>query len=370
MVERFRRPVALAAQPIVSDALSVAALTAVCLILALGIAALLLQVTGADVGSALTGLWDGSFGSKNAIYTTLNQTAPLLVVAVGTCVAGRAGLFNIGLEGQFLIGGLTAVAVAVYVPAPAVVLVPLTFLAGAFGGGLWAGIAALLRYTRNISEVLSTLLLNFVAIQLATFILNQPSLLQGGRTENPTLQPETELIRNAAKLPLLATGTGSPLQSGILVAAVVAGIGIFVLGRTVWGFKVRAIGLNSRAARRFGIRDARVGSVALIASGAIAGIASALFLTSSSYQVTPDFSNDYGWEGLLIGLVAGFDIVLAIPVAIVYGALRAGGAYLSVTGISSSLVGVLQALIVVAAAFPTLYMYRQRRRRQLAVGVD
>jgi general nucleoside transport system permease protein len=352
----------------VSDVLLYAVLIAASLVAALSVAAALLAATGHDATEAFSEMWKGSFGSKSAFFTTLNHTAPILVVAIGACVAGRAGLINIGLEGQFLIGGLAAVAVAVEVGGATIVVLPLMFVAAIVAGALWAGIAAALRYTRGISEVLSTLLLNFLAFQFVTWMLDRQYLLQGEvypGAPPSDLRVESEMVPQSAQMPFLAQGPGYILQLAVLFAVVIALLSAFAIARTRWGFELRLTGLNPRAARRFGVSVALVGGAALVISGGLAGFAGAAFLSGVAYRVTPGFASNYGWEGLLAGLVADFRPLLAIPVAVLYGAVRAGGGLLTATGVSTNLVGVIQALIVVAVTLPALYMRRRARLREL-----
>ena len=166
-------------------------------------------------------MWKGSFGSWDSVTATLNETAPLLIVALGTCIAGQAGLFNIGLEGQFMVGALGGVAVALGIHASSALVLPLIFLGAAVIGGLWAGIAALLKYAGGVNEVLTTLLLNFVAIELATYVLNKSYLLQAPRVpgvSGSNLQPQTSFIPNAAHLPILRSSGGNDLHFGIVIA--------------------------------------------------------------------------------------------------------------------------------------------------------
>ncbi len=350
------------------DFLLYVVLIALSLVGALGLAAIVLVATGYDAGSAFSEMWSGSFGSKDSFFTTLNHTAPILIVAIGACIAGRGGLINIGFEGQFLVGGLGACAVATKLDAPSIVILPLTFVAGIVAAALWAGIAAVLKYTRGVNEVVSTLLLNFVAFQLAGWVLARQYLLQSsGRIGEPSsvLRAESDLIHDSAQLPFLSQGLGFLLEFTIAIAVPVALVAAFLLARTRWGFNLRASGLNPRAARRFGVNVSRVGGTALVVSGALAGLAGAAFLTGGAYRVTPGFASDYGWEGLLAGLVAGFRPMLAIPVALLYGAVRAGGGLLTASGVSTNLTGIVQALIVVAVTLPALYMHRRDRVRQM-----
>jgi simple sugar transport system permease protein len=341
---------------------------AISVALALALATLLLAVTGNSASSAFSELWRGSFGSKISVFATLQHAAPIMAVAIAACVAGQAGLFNIGLEGQFLIGGLGATAVAVNVDAPRVVLLPLAFLAAVVGGAAWAGIAAFFRYRRGVTEVLTTLLLNFVAIPLVSWMVVRQYLLQATPPRGAAasdLRAESDRISPHAAMPILANGRGWVLSLSLVLSLVVAAVITFVVARTRWGLDLRSSGLNPRAARRFGTNVAKVGSIALLVSGGIAGFAAAGFLSSNARKLTPGFASNYGWEGLLVGLVAGFRPLVAVPVAIAFAALRAGGGLLVSTGISSNLVGVIQALVVLAATLPALYFEWRRRHAHL-----
>jgi simple sugar transport system permease protein len=218
--------------------------------------------------------------------------------------------------------------------------------------------------------VVSTLLLNFVALQLASWVLARQYLLQStGRPGEPSsvLRAESDLVPESAHLPFLSQGIGFVLQFGIAIALPVALLAAFALARTRWGFNLRASGLNPRAARRFGVNVPLVGGSALVISGALAGLAGVASLTGGAYRVTPGFASNYGWEGLLAGLVAGFNPVLAVPVALLYGAVRAGGGLLTASGVSTNLTEIVQGLIVVAVTLPALYMRRRKRVRQLRI---
>ncbi|TMK67809.1 MAG: ABC transporter permease, partial [Actinobacteria bacterium] len=148
------------------------------------------------------------------------------------------------------------------------------------------------------------------------------------------------MIPTKAQMPFLSEGSDYILQYAVLFAVVIALVAAFAIARTRWGFELRLTGLNPRAARRFGVSAALVGGTALIISGGLAGFAGAAFLSGIAYRVTPGFASNYGWEGLLAGFVADFRPMLAIPVALLYGAVRAGGGLLTATGVSTNLVGV------------------------------
>jgi general nucleoside transport system permease protein len=350
------------------DTLVHAVLVAVAVTVALAASALLLTVTDATPGQVFSAMSRGSFGSTSSFVTTLNHTAPILTVAIGACLAGRAGMLNIGQEGQFLMGGLGGLLVGLYVPAPRPLLVPLVLVGGALGGALWTAGPAVARYTRGVHEVISTLLLNFLAIQVVSWLVNRQYLLQEtlpkGSFSAPT--PQTERLPDKAWLWVLSTGRGYRLHAGIVVSLALAVIITFVVRRTPWGFRLRLFGTNPRVAQRAGVRAGRFGGSVLVMSGAFAGIGGAMLLSGVALRVNPGLANNYGWEGLLVALVARYEVPIAALVALLFGALRAGGGALASTGVSPAIVGVVQASIVLAVMLPSLYMRRRQTRRTRA----
>lgn len=344
-----------------------AALLAVSILGAVGIAALLLSVTGSAPATVFRTMVEGSLGSRVALVATLNHMGPILAVALGAVIAVRSGLLNIGQEGQISIGAMAGAAVGLAVAAPRPIALAAILASAAVAGGLWAGLAASLRFGRGVSEVITTLLLNFVAYQVVSFAVNRAWLLQETLPEGSVLSasPQSDPLPAAGRLPTLISGPGFRLHSGILVALAGAAVVAFLLARTRWGFNLRMVGLNQRTAKRAGISPVAVGAGALMASGAFAGLAGGILLTGTAFRVNDGFSSNYGWEGLLVALIAGARASLAVPAAFLYGALRAGGGVLASTGVSPRIVGVVQALILLAVALPSLYM-QHRQRRALA----
>lgn len=341
-------------------------LVIVAIIAALAVSMIILAVAGSPSGAAFEAMVDGSVGSMPSLVTTLNHAAPILVVAIGACIAGRASIMNIGQEGQFVIGATSAVVVGMWCPGPKVVVIPLVLVAGALGGGVWSGIAALLKQVSGVNEVISTLLLNFIAISFVSYLVNRDWLLQETLPEGAvgSASPQTDPIQTAAQMPVIAQGQGFRLHAGIVLAVVLAIAASFVIARTVFGFRLRLFGYNPRAAMRAGVSRRVYGTGALVLSGSFAGLAGAVLLSGVAFRVNPNLASNYGWEGLLVALVAGFSPIVAIFAAVLFGALRAGGGVLASTGVNSSIVGVIQALIVLAVMFPALYLRRRRRHRQ------
>jgi general nucleoside transport system permease protein len=316
--------------------------------------------------TVFTALWDGSFNSWGSFGYTLDAAAPLLIVAVGTIVSTRAGLFNIGQEGQLAIGAMVAALVALKIDGPGPLMLVLALVAGAAGGAVWAGISALLRFWRGVEVVISSLLLVFVAFQLLSYALSTTALLHEN-AEGASLT-ESDPLPAGVRLPRLGTYPNANMSTALIIALVLAAVIGIGMSRTTWGFRLKMLGLNPVAAKRVGVRAAVLGSAALLVSGACAGLAGSVVLTSQAYRITPTISNNIGWNGLLVALVARNNAWVAIGVAILFGGLHAGGGFLASTGVPSDLVDIVEALVVLAAVFPpALLELRRRRARPQAV---
>jgi simple sugar transport system permease protein len=343
-----------------------AGLTVVLVAVALGASALLLEVTGFSPSASLHAIWTGSLANATGWTTTLLNLAPLLLVAVGACICASAGTFNIGQEGQVLIGGLAGAWVGLRLALPGPMLVVVVMIAAAVGGGVWAALSALMLRFRGVNVAVSTLLMTFLAIQLVTFAVSTPWFLQetaqgssgiADAQSNPL--PANAQLANIGQYPSLQLNTG-------LFIALVAAVGAaLVLTRSRWGFRVRMVGLNPQTAKHTGIRVAALGGLTLALSGAFAGLAGGLLLASpvSTNRLQAGLSDNVGWDGLLVALVARNRPLAAIPVSFVFGVLRAGGDFLSATGVPYFLVDIVKALLVLAFVAPPVLIDLFRRRR-------
>lgn len=337
---------------------------AIALVLASG---LVLAATNSSPTDVLAALLEGSFGTAEAVGVTLEQTTPILIVAVGVVIANRAGAFTIGPEGQFLVGGSAAALWAFKVGGPPGVALPLCLVGAALGGGIWAGIAALLRHWRSVDVIISTLLLNFIAIEVVSFMLNKTWLLQ--EDLEATVDPQQSArLAPAFQLPRLGNRPGFSVTVGLVLGVAVLAVLVFALSRTRWGLRLRMLGLNPDAARAAGVSVAAVGGGALVLSGALAGLAGGVWFTGIGHRVTPGFSANYGYEGLLVALTGRQSAVAVLPIAVFFGMLRSGGGYLAATGVPRYLVDVVQALIVLAALMPPAVLHVWERSRALRMA--
>ncbi len=330
---------------------------------AFGLSALLVQLTGHSASSAFTAMYQGSLQDGSSLATTIDEAVPLLVVALGTVIANRAGIFNIGQEGQLIFGAMIGAAVGLKVANLGFVGMVLTLLASAAGGAFWAGISALLRYWRKVDVVISTLLLTFVAFEVVSFAVTNTALLRETKVGGSITNAESNMLDPAVQMPRIGSPPDFNLSLGFFLAIALAIVVMFLLRRTRWGFRLRLLGLNRTVAHRAGVSEWRMGTTALLLCGAFAGLAGGIMLTGQVFRIQAGFSNNVGYQGLLVALVAQGNALVAIPVAFFFGALRSGGGFLASTGVPRDFVDVVQALLVLAAVFPPAFQLLRRRRR-------
>lgn len=343
------------------------ALYAACVFVALAISAVIISATGGDWAAVLDALLQGSFLGDGRWGQTLGAAAPMLLVALGTVVSGRAGLVNIGQEGQLLIGAAAAVYFSFLIRGPGPLNVVLLLIFGALGGALWAGIAGALRFRRGVPEVLSTLLLVTVAGQAVAYGLRKEWLLLAPQVSRGNRNQVSEQLAKNNRLPHLHI-FGNDIPSGVFLAALLALLLAFVLTHTVWGFRLRMLGQSGRTAQRAGVSQTTYGLNAMLISGAFAGLAGAVMLAGGgfqfgNYRLVPGFSTSIGWTGLLVALVAREKALAAIPVAIVFAALRTGSGFVGSTGVESRITDVVQGLLVLAFLVPPAVIAITDRRK-------
>lgn len=338
-----------------------------CVAVALGLTAALVASVGHSPWSVLDALVRGSVASPGTLGRTTDATVPVLLVALGTLVAVRGGMFNIGQTGQLVIGGVAATAVAVKLPGPGPVVLVAAIAASAVGGALWAGIASGLHAWRRINVVVSTLLLTYVATQVLGYVVSSPRLLQAPARGSLAL-PESPLVPAAARLPHPGGYPSFGVTSGLFVAALLLAVVWVALDRSGWGLRLRAAGANPAAARRLGVRVALVAAGALLVSGALAGLAGGVMATGTVYRVQAGFANTFGNDGLLAALVCRDRPGWLLPVSFAFGMIRTGGSYFLSTGVPSYLAQVLQALLVLAVVFPPVFNDRRQWGARLGLG--
>ncbi|MBK7923089.1 MAG: ABC transporter permease [Gemmatimonadetes bacterium] len=312
------------------------ALAAGLLLLAVG-----LEGAGYSAGPALAALWRGAFGSPDAILSSLLPRAiPLIIIGLGIGLAFRAGAFNIGAEGQFYAGAIVATWVGLALGGwPRAVAVPVVLITATLAGMAWAAVPALLRVRFGVLEVISTLLLNFVAEALVSWMVVGP--LQEARH----VYPQSDPLPLAARLPQLP---GTRLHLGLALALLLA-LGLWVLGRwTLAGLRLRAVGLNPDAAETMGgVRPLRVLALALIASGACAGLAGGSEVSGTTFALFQNLSPGYGFTGIAVALLARLHPLGIVLTGLLFAALEAGaGAMQRDAGVPAVAVYVVEAVVI------------------------
>ena len=300
-----------------------------------------LLAAGVTAGPALAALWRGAFGSPDAIFSSLLPRAiPLIIIGLGIGLAFRAGAFNIGAEGQFYAGAIVATWVGLALGGwPRAVAVPVVLITATLAGMAWAAVPALLRVRFGVLEVISTLLLNFVAEALVSWMVVGP--LQEARH----VYPQSDPLPLAARLPQLP---GTRLHLGLALALLLA-LGLWVLGRwTLAGLRLRAVGLNPDAAETMGgVRPLRVLALALIASGACAGLAGGSEVSGTTFALFQNLSPGYGFTGIAVALLARLHPLGIVLTGLLFAALEAGaGAMQRDAGVPAVAVYVVEAVVI------------------------
>jgi ABC-type uncharacterized transport system, permease component len=303
----------------------------------------------ASVGAAYSGLLRGAVGSPAAISETLLRATPLILAGLAVALGFRAGLFNIGVEGQIYIGALFATYVGFsFGGLPFFVHLPLAILAGALGGALWAFIPGILKARTGAHEVITTIMLNYVAYRVVDFALRQPLYQRPDRSD-----PVSKFILDSAALPPIFPDLR--VHWGLAIALLAAGVVSWLLFRSTKGFEFRAVGLNPSAARYAGMSISRTIVLAMMISGALAGLAGASEILGTNHRLAPGFSPGWGFDAIALALLGGSRPIGVVGAALIFGALRAGATPMqAATGIPIDLVVVIQALVIMFIAAPAL----------------
>jgi ABC-type uncharacterized transport system permease subunit len=319
---------------------------------AFAVGALFLTATGRPVGEVYGAMWDGSFGSAYGQAQTMLAAIPLIFTGLAVAIAFRMRLWNIGAEGQFYLGAAGATTVAYAWPEwPPGPLITAMVVGGLVGGALWALVPGVLRAYLGINEIVPTLLLNYVAILFVDYMVHN-AWRDPGSLGFPLGKP----FSGSAKLPELF---GTAVHLGAVFAVVAAVVVFFVLARTAWGYRVRVIGENPRAARYAGFSIRRSIIAVMLLSGALAGLGGMVEVSGVVERIQADISPGFGYTGIIVATLARFSPLVVLVVAVLFGALVVGGVELQTVGLPSDIVLMLQGLILFfALAGEVLVRYR------------
>ncbi len=269
------------------------------------------------------------------------RATPLILTGLAVALAFRAGVFNIGAEGQLLVGAAASAAVGTKLGAiPGVISIPLLLLAGAVAGGIWAGIAAELRRRFAVLEIISTIMLNFIAIHAVAFLVRGP-------LQEPTgIYPQTESLSDILQLPVIATGTR--LHLGFVIAVVLACVLAWTFRYTTMGFRVKAVGASRRAAASAGnINVERTSYRVFLLSGTLAGLAGSIEVSGVTFALYENISPGYGYTAIAVALIAGLRPLAVVGSGIFFGILETSATALQREfGVPSSTASVIEALLI------------------------
>ncbi len=336
---------------------------------ALAVGAVMLLFLKVNPIEAYHSLWNGAFGSTNALAETLVKATPLLLVALGICISFRADVINIGGDGQMIIGAILGTWIGlVFVDLPGWMVITLALLGGFLGGAIWGGIAGLLKAYFKVNEILSTVMMNAIAVQLMNFLLRGP-MIDPSQAQKASKIPQTARLLDAFHLPRLVP---TRLHLGVLIAVVLAVLVYILLWRTTLGYRIRAVGQNPHASRYAGIKVQRYIVLALFLSGAFSGLAGVVQVYGVNYRMITDgsasgFTGAAGFNGIVAALFGQLHPILSIPASILFGALLVGANSMQrVVQVPSALITALNGLVVVFVVSSEVWR-RRRQRRRLAV---
>ena len=322
-------------------------------VIALLLGAVLIALSGTDPLTAYQAMLRGAFGGKRQLTETALKATPLLLIGLGLTVAFKARVWNIGGEGQYFMGALFGSIIALrFTELPAIVLIPLVLVAGIIGGAVWGLVPALLRTRRGINEIISTLMLNYVAVFIVEYVARVPL-----RDPNGYLPESAQFVKNAR----LAGMFGTRLHLGVLFALVLIPLIYLLIWRTPVGFRLRAVGSKASVARFAGIFVERSIIFVLVFSGGLAGLAGIMEVTYLHSRLKGGISGGYGFTGILVALLGRLHPAGVLFAAIFFSALTIGANTMhTLTGLPVTIADVIQALIVLfVVGFDALFRLRR-----------
>ncbi len=309
------------------------------LLAAFGLGAMAIWVSGGNPITSFGAMFAGAFGSGPTVAETLVKSVPLIITGLAVALGLRAGLFNIGVEGQLLVGGLCAAYVGYAVKLPAVVHLPLCIVCGMIGGAAWGLLPGFLRAKRGVHEVITTIMMNYIAFYLTHYLVTNPL------KDATTMAPQTPEALSSAWLPAFGG-----LHAGILLALICLAGYAFVMGRGVFGYEVKVVGKAPDAARAAGISVTGTLVRAMLISGALAGLAGAVEVLGVHHKFYDQFSPGYGFDSIAVAFLGGGSALGTGLSALLFGALRNGAVGMQLaTDTPREIVTIIQAIIIVMA---------------------
>lgn len=310
-----------------------------------------------ESGAALfKAVWKGSFGNKFSFTETLTYTTPLILTGLANAIAFRTGLFNIGVEGQLQVGMITAAAVGLVPGIPHFIHIILVLVLGTAAGAVWGAIPGYLKAKTGTNEVVNTIMMNYIGLYLSNYLVMGPLNLKG--------QASTPLIQKSAMLTHFM-GTNFRVNTGLFIALAFAILVYWLLWKTTLGYELRAVGLNSMAAEYGGISIKKNIILAMVISGAIAGLAGAVHISGVQRQAfsLPNLSG-MGFDGIAVALLAKSHPIGIVFSAILFGALQSSALTLQMAKIPKEIITLIQSIIIIFVAADYVYKWIGEKRKK------
>ena len=344
-----------------------AALPVMAMLAALLIGAVMLLFLKANPFEAYAAMLNGVFGSVSGITQSLVKATPLLLVGLGICIAFRASVINIGAEGQIIAGALMATWFSLQFRAwPGWLLLPTTMMMGFIGGAVWGFIPGILKARLDVNEILSTVMMNAIALQLMNLMIRSVLMDPAGVTAG-TYLAQSERLPEQVWLPRLVPQTS--LHAGAIIAVVLAVVVYIFLWRTTIGYRIRAVGLNPDAARYAGIRVPVYQALSLTLAGGFAGLAGVVEVIGVQHRLLEGITSGYGFSGIVAALFGGLHPLGLIPASWLFGSLLVGADKMQrAVQVPSALVDTMMGLVVLFVVGSALWSRRWAMRREITVS--
>lgn len=339
-------------------------ITAFSLIVALLIGAILFLIAGANPFTAYWVMFTAPLQDIFGITEMFVRAAPLLLVALGISIAFRSGILNIGGEGQILLGAIFGLVVALYFPKMHWSIgIPLIFLSSFIGGAIWGGLAGWMKAYLNVNEILSTVMLNYVAFQVYSYLIRGPMIDQNEIVYGTGASQTARIARDYWLTRLIP---GARLHSGMIIAAILAVVVFFFLWKTIYGYRMRSVGAEIRASRYAGMNTKWYLLLAMLLSGGFAGMAGAVEVLGVHHRGLESISAGYGFSGIVVALFGGLHPLGAIPASVVFGLLIVGADMMQrAVHVPAYIILAIQGLIILAIVTSSVFISKKAMKAKL-----
>ena len=336
--------------------------TLISIVVGFAVGAVFLAAVQINVGAAYGKLFTSIFANAKSLSYSVVYATPLIILGLSVAFSFRTGVFNIGAEGQFVVGSMAACVVGILVPAPAIVLVPLCVLVSAVAGAVWGMIVGILKVKWGINEVLSMIMFNWIAFYLSNYIAGLPAIKSDGNAEATKNVQEAAMIL-LPKNVISKLGLCNSANWGIFVAILLSIFCYVVIEKTTLGFSLKAVGSNRDAAEYAGINVNRAVLTALGISGAMGGIAGAMNLLGMGQRISIFTAQEgYGFQGIIAALIGNSNPLGVFFGGLFYGAIKYGGSRLNLIGAPSEVVNVIMGTVVFFIAISHIFKFRKHKK--------